>query len=246
MSYLSRLILDPLRRPVRRDLGDAYQLHRTILRAFPQVPEGASAREHFGLLYRAEPYDRQPNLIRVLVQSALAPDWSELPDQYLGPSPDERPNPAVRVIDEAYEQIANGMQLTFRLRANPTKRIGANNTEQGEQWRGKRVELRRENEQLDWLARKGAAGGFRLLGVRTQPEVRAVQAANLEKVRGWRPSREGADAMPLRFGAVLFNGQLEVTDRDAFVGVLEHGIGSGKAFGFGLLSIAQVVPEVAQ
>jgi CRISPR system Cascade subunit CasE len=238
MIYLSRLILDPLRRPVRRDLADAYQLHRTMLRAFPQAPDSVPAREHFGLLYRAEPYDRQPNLIRVLVQSALAPDWSKLPEQYLAPSPDERPNPAVRTIDEVYGQLVNGMQLTFCLRANPTKRIGANNAEQGERWRGKRVELRREEEQLDWLARKGAAGGFRLIRVSTQPEVRAVQTANLEKVRGWRPGRDGADTMPLRFGAVLFSGQLEVTNCDAFVAVLQHGIGSGKAFGFGLLSIA--------
>lgn len=238
MHYLSRLILDPLRRPVRRDLGDAYQLHRTMLRAFPQAPDGVPAREHFGLLYRIEPYERQPNLLRVLVQSALAPDWSKLPEQYLGRSPDERPNPAVRTIDETYGQLVTGMQLIFRLRANPTRRIGANNAEQGEQWRGKRVELRREDEQLDWLARKGAVGGFRLLHVSTQPAVRAVQAANLEKVRGRKPARDNADAMQLRFGAVLFSGQLEITDRDAFVATLEHGIGSGKAFGFGLLSIA--------
>lgn len=238
MIYLSRLILDPLRRPVRRDLVDCHQLHRTLLRAFPQAPGDAPAREYCGLLYRAEPYDRQPHLIRVLVQSELAPDWSKLPEQYFGASPDERPNPAVRSIDEAYGQLASGMRLAFRLRANPTKRIGANNAEQGERWRGKRVELRREDEQLGWLERKAGAGGFRLLHVSTQSEVRAVQIANLEKVRGRRPARDGADAMQLRFGAVLFSGQLEVTDRDAFVATLEHGIGSGKAFGFGLLSIA--------
>ena len=44
--------------------------------------------------------------------------------------------------------------------------------------------------------------------------------------------------MPLRFGAVLFNGRLEVTDAERFQQTLATGIGSGKAFGFGLLSIA--------
>jgi CRISPR system Cascade subunit CasE len=238
MIYLSRLILDPLRGSVRRDLADCHRLHRTLLRAFPEAPEGMPAREHFGLLYRAEPYERHPRLIRVLVQSALAPDWSKLPEDYLGPSPDERPNPALRTVDEAYGRIAAGLQLTFRLRANPTKRISTNNTEQDVRWRGKRVELRREDEQLDWLARKGDNGGFRLLGVSAQPEVRDVQAANLEKARGWQPARDGRAAMPLRFGAVLFEGRLEVTDPGAFRVTLRDGLGSGKAFGFGLLSVA--------
>jgi CRISPR system Cascade subunit CasE len=44
--------------------------------------------------------------------------------------------------------------------------------------------------------------------------------------------------MPLRFGAVLFEGRLEVTDRELFLTALREGIGSGKAFGFGLLSVA--------
>jgi len=238
MIYLSRLLLDPLRRPVRRDLADCHQLHRTLLRAFPKAPAGAPAREHVGLLYRTEPYERHPRLIRVLVQSAVEPDWSDLPPDYLGPSPDERPNPALRTVDEAYGRISAGMQLTFRLRANPTKRISTNNTEQDARWRGKRIELRREDEQLDWLGRKGIDGGFRLLNVSTSPDIRDVHAANLEKVRGRRPSRDGAATMPLRFGAVLFEGYLEVIDADAFRITLRNGIGSGKAFGFGLLSVA--------
>lgn len=238
MTYLSRLILDPLRRPVRRDLADCYQLHRTLLRAFPSAPDGEAARAHCGLLYRAEPYDRHPSLIRILAQSALEPDWSRLPDGYLDAAPDALPNPSLRPLDAAYAQIAAGMPFTFRLRANPTRRIGANNTQQDARWRGKRVELRREDEQLDWLARKGADGGFRLLQVRAHPEIRDVQASNLEKARGWRPGGAETPGMPLRFGAALFEGRLEVTDPDAFRAALRAGLGSGKAFGFGLLSIA--------
>jgi CRISPR system Cascade subunit CasE len=68
--------------------------------------------------------------------------------------------------------------------------------------------------------------------------VRDARAANQEKARGWRPGRDGTAAMPLRFGAVSFEGRLEVTDLDAFRVTLRDGIGSGKAFGFGLLSVA--------
>jgi CRISPR-associated protein, Cse3 family len=50
-------------------------------------------------------------------------------------------------------------------------------------------------------------------------------------------SDAGSDDAP-HIGAVLFTGYLKVTDADRFRTALEHGIGSGKAFGFGLLSIA--------
>ena len=41
-----------------------------------------------------------------------------------------------------------------------------------------------------------------------------------------------------RLRSVLFEGLLQVTDPDAFRQTLIRGIGSGKSFGFGLLSIA--------
>ena len=45
----------------------------------------------------------------------------------------------------------------------------------------------------------------------------------------------------MSFGSVLFEGELIVTDVEAFRAALVKGIGSGKAYGFGLLSIARPV-----
>jgi CRISPR system Cascade subunit CasE len=45
----------------------------------------------------------------------------------------------------------------------------------------------------------------------------------------------------MSFGSVLFEGELIVTDVKAFREALMQGIGSGKAYGFGLLSIARSV-----
>jgi CRISPR system Cascade subunit CasE len=213
-------------------------LHQRVLHAFPDGPSDTSAREQFGVLYRVEPFERDPWLMRLLVQSAAQPDWSRLPDSYLADAPDARGNPAVRSVDGEYDQIRAGMSLVFRLRANPTRRISKHNTTQDEQWRGKRVELRREEDQLAWLARKGEQGGFRLTGVDVRPELPDTRVTNQEKARGRRPAQDAVEAMPLRFGAVLFEGRLEVTDRAAFLATLRAGIGSGKAFGFGLLSVA--------
>jgi CRISPR system Cascade subunit CasE len=237
MLYLSRLILSMRSPQARRDIGDCHQLHRTVLRAFPQAPEGVPAREHFGLLFRTEPVANAPMAMRLLVQSNMRPDWSYLPAGYLGPAPDERGNPAVRTIDDEYARIQRGMALSFRLRANPTKRLSDRTPGRENVLIGKRVALLREEDQFAWLQRKGEAHGFRLLGVAAQPEIRDARAAKLEDVRGRRPRGDGA-AMPLTFGAVLFEGRLEVTDRDALLAALQHGIGAGKAFGFGLLSVA--------
>jgi CRISPR system Cascade subunit CasE len=240
MIYLSRLILDARNRQVRRDLGDCHQLHRTMLGAFPQSPAGAPARERFGLLYRVEPIDGTPALLRLLLQSNVAPDWSHLPPGYLGPAPDARGNPALRPVRDEYDQISSGMRLRFRLRASPTKRISDRTPGRENTLLGKRVALLTEADQLAWLARKGQNHGFQLMATAANPDLPDVRASAQGQDRGRRPSRAAVPAMPLHFGAVLFSGHLEVTDRDAFQAALAHGIGSGKAFGFGLLSVAAV------
>lgn len=236
MLYLSRLILNLRDRNVRRDLADVQQLHRTILNAFPAVPEdgGTRAREYFGVLFRAEPLPDQPLAARVLVQSNQAPDWTYLLTGYLAPSLDGRPNPAVRQLDD-YDRIAAGMPLRFRLRANPTQRIGKNNLQQGEKWRGKRVELRQETDQIAWLQRKAEQGGFRLLTLQSSPGMANVRVSPQAKVMGDRHA-----AAKMTFGAAVFEGLLEVQDPERFRQTLVSGIGSGKAYGFGLLSIATI------
>lgn len=234
--YLSRLILNARDSRVRRDVSDTYQLHRTILSAFPQAPAGVSAREHFGILYRLEALEQEPLLFRLIVQSTTQPSWSALPARIFGPAPDERGNPAVRRVDEEYGRISNGMQLVFRLRANPTRRV-SQHLEDNDPLAGKRVALLREEDQLAWLARKGEQHGFRLL--KTQyTNIPAAQAAKQANERGYRPVGDDRKSMPLTFGATVFTGQLEVTDAERFRNALFKGIGSGKAFGFGLLSVA--------
>jgi hypothetical protein len=52
--------------------------------------------------------------------------------------------------------------------------------------------------------------------------------------------REAAGGHSTTHLAVLFEGLLRVTDKDAFLETLTHGIGPAKAFGFGLLSVAAV------
>jgi CRISPR system Cascade subunit CasE len=226
--YLSRLILDPQSRAVRRDLADCQELHRTVMAAFPQfqLSEG-SARERLGVLHRLE-VDRRRNRLVLYVQSLERPDWSHLAPDYLEEHPDLE-NPACKPVREKYRGLNPGSVLAFRLQANPSRKVDKKNQKDGPRWHGKRVELRREEDQIAWLRRKGAQGGFDLLGVRILSQM---------KEQGQR-QRQGGPNSPLILAAVVFEGHLRITDAEKFYNLsLARGIGAGKAYGLGLLSLA--------
>lgn len=109
---------------------------------------------------------------------------------------------------------------------------------------GKRVELRGEEERMAWLARRGRNfDGFELTAARLVNG--EVQAAEGDGPRFWRSRADPSGTLlsrdrRLTFGTALFDGELVVTDaqrlRDAWAG----GIGPGKAFGCGLLSLVPI------
>ena len=216
--YLSQLILNPRSRRVQRELADPYQMHRSIMRAFPDGLRKGDER----VLFRV---DEHPGLgvPALLVQSVNRPDWSWLAQDpgaagYLLEEP--RDNPAVKSFDPA---MRAGQVLTFRLRANPTKRLSA-----GTGNKGKRVGIYREEEQLDWLARKGEQHGFRVL------QARLCRDAKIKREKAIRRQEQ---AHKLELISAQFDGLLQVTDPAVLIQALESGIGTAKGFGFGLLSL---------
>jgi CRISPR system Cascade subunit CasE len=243
--HFSRLILNLSSREVRRDLADCQELHRTILKAFPDSPaDTGDARKEFGLLFRVE-NDQHTGLVRVYVQSQIKPGWSILPPGYLLETPGGPENPACKSIDEQYGRLSNGMVLAFVLRANPTRKVGTTQkTERlaGAKNNGRRVLITGFEEQLEWLRRKGQTGGFELMSVRVDEAVPDADALPEGRISGHRRKVGGQEGKPvwseLTFGSVLFRGHLRVSDHDKFLKTLVEGVGSGKAYGFGLLSLA--------
>lgn len=138
--YLSQLTLNPLNRDVIRDLASPYDMHRTVLRAFPDADDGGPGR----VLFRLEE-SRGPAARRVvLVQSDKPPRWEPL---------ERMPGYLLDVQGKPVDlDLPAGRRLAFRLRANPTVRR-----------EGKRHGLFRPDDQLDWLRRKGTDGGFHVL-----------------------------------------------------------------------------------
>lgn len=236
--YLSRLVLDARSRDARRWLADCHELHRVIMAGFPSV-DGTTPRAELGVLYRVEPM-KDPPFIPVLVQSREAPRWHTESDALVAVDPP-------RSLDALLASVVAGRRYRFRLRANPTRRIhqravlgpdpqrGRESAEKlGSE--GKRVELRREDDQMRWLAERGKAAGFALVTTRLMPTDRDVPAASV--IPGGVLKGKNPRGQPLTFGAALFEGVLEVTDATRFRDALATGIGPGKAYGFGLLSIA--------
>jgi len=248
--YLSRLVLNPRSRQVMSEIAFPYEMHRTLMRAFPKATDETilKARDEFGVLFRAEVDDLQ-GVVKVYVQSRIEPDWSFLDgvNDYLCMD-SEMPEYEYKDIMPACRKIQDGQVLSFRLRANPTKRIAKHD----DPMKGKRVELRRESEQIDWLIRKGRerekdkSGGFEILMREFEDEngeisrVPRVEVSGEEKQR-CRKREEGRSHQTTHL-AVSFDGLLRITGADAFRETLVCGIGPGKAFGFGLLSIAAVNP----
>ena len=108
-----------------------------------------------------------------------------------------------------------GQRLAFRLRANPTIKRD-----------GKRFGITKEEDQYAWLQRKGETAGFQPSSV----DVRRLGPTDF---------RVG-NTHDARFFGVTFNGLLLVTEPERLLTALASGIGSAKAFGFGLLSLARV------
>lgn len=249
--YLTRLILDLNCRQVRNEIAQPYEMHRTLMHAFEgyTVNEDEKAREKFGVLFRAD-VDDQNSRAAVYVQSIVEPDWSYLDKckNYLL-SEEGISNPAYKNVAPSYLGLRNGQTVSFSLRANPTKRI-FKPTKGDDMLKGKRVALLREEEQIDWLVRKGderengCPGGFEILakGIQEQnDEIRQIVHVNttLEgKQTGHKKDEKGEHRMTHL--TVRFDGLLRITDPDAFRETLICGIGPAKAFGCGLMLVSRV------
>lgn len=146
--FLSKLVLDPAHPQARRDLANAYEMHRTLSRVYAQSPDSPPARFLWRLEHNGARLPQEG--ATVLLQSATPGRWQclqALPGYVRALNPDKE----VHV-----EQLLQASRShVFRLCCNPTVTRD-----------GKRYGLLREEEQLAWLARQGRQHGFSPLNVR--------------------------------------------------------------------------------
>ena len=184
-------------------------------------PVHVARSEHSNFLFRL---DLLPgNRAMILVQSAREPDWGYAfhNAEYFLAGP-----PQTKSFDPQFEA---GQHLRFRLLANPTRKIGTKSVD-GQRRHGRRVPHRDDGRCIEWLVRKGHDHGFELVyDADGKPKVTLVR----------EPLRRGRrDSATITLQGVRFDGVLGIVDAEAFREGVIKGIGSGKAFGFGLLSLA--------
>ena len=110
--------------------------------------------------------------------------------------------------------------------ANPTKKVRS--APDGRLLKNsRRVALSKREDLLDWLRRKGEAGGFTFEAEKTRTIPRPRQAFLKKGQAGLHTATE-------------FVGLLTVTDAAAFQKAATQGIGPAKAFGFGMLCLSPV------
>lgn len=212
--YLSKLILNQAKIQVRRDLANPYEMHRTIMGAFP-TPLPHDER----VLFRIEPGERSDMPV-VLVQSVYRPDWESVQQKnencFTCP-------PQVRVLDGL--NIKEGNWLRFRLRADPSKRVYYTHHEKSQ-----RISLFSESDQREWLLRKGQECGFTI-----QQEYLLISAAPYRTLFIlWDEKTHKAI-----INMVDYEGMLQVVDVEKVLTSLRQGIGPAKGLGCGLLSLAR-------
>ena len=222
--FLHRIHLNPRGKETRRDLADPYQLHSTLCRAF-SPPEVKCPQSAF--LWRLEPETDVLGRPRILVQSRALPDWDRIGvKDWLA-----EVNPAIDLKDRLkLDSLKSGQRFRFRLRANPNVCR-----------EGKRLGLLRQEEQEQWIERKGQLHGFALprlasFDLTELPQERLdVSVSQEQMVRGRQHSGNR-----IRVFSVLYDGLLTVTQVDKFMDALQSGIGHGKVMGLGLLSVVPI------
>ena len=123
-----------------------------------------------------------------------------------------------RDLSDWLSQMEAGQIRGFDLLAAPTKKVP---TETGRN--SQRRILRTEEERLAWLARKGEQNGFRLL---------QCQELENHQQRGYHKKDSGG---PMYVTGYHYQGLLQITDSERFRHAFQEGIGSGRAYGLGML-----------
>ena len=211
--YLTRMELDVSKRDTRKALHSPSMFHGAIESSFP----GKRERR----LWRV---DELQGKYYLLLLSEQSPDLSLMANQF-GMEGSEQ-TWQTKSYDALLDRIENGSAWQFRLTANPTKSIRSPETGK----RGTVCAHITPEYQLKWLLDRCGTHGFSI-----NPEEVAVIQSQWQRFYKGDQRKKSVSLL-----SVTFEGVLTVTDAVRFRQVLTEGIGRGKAFGLGLLTVIRL------
>ena len=209
--YLSRVRLNTEKRQTQLALAAPEKLHGAVERCFgTDCPRKRN-------LWRI---DMLHDMCYLLILSEDRPELSHIREQFGYPGePDE-----IKTFDSLLGRIENGSVWHFRLKANPTHTV-----KQAGEDRGRVVAHVSEKYEMEWLHRRAEQNGFAVL-----TEGSCVVGA------GWKIFNKTGQRSRIRLKEVTFEGILRVEDRDLFCNALVNGIGRGKAYGMGMITVMRI------
>ncbi|MFD3680385.1 type I-E CRISPR-associated protein Cas6/Cse3/CasE [Streptomyces sp. NPDC058613] len=208
-AVLARIRLNLHNRAVQRDLRDATEMHRTLMRLVPDGL-GDSPRMRSGLLYRLDVTD---NATMLLVQAMQPISPERLPEGY--------GEIEVKDLSPMFTALRAGMGVRYRITVNPVKRERLS-TEQKNK-RGRILPLSGPDAD-QWWNRRATDAGLQLKTLLPSPLDPA--------------SRRGKTTSAPRHSLIRYDGTATVSEPAALATALLAGIGRGKPYGAGLLTLA--------
>ncbi|MCD4556951.1 type I-E CRISPR-associated protein Cas6/Cse3/CasE [Schaalia sp. lx-100] len=236
MTTFTQVLINPGKYEGRKLLLNPQAMHARVLRFFPPDMESKKgervlwridSQEHRHILYIVAP--ETPDTGGFVEQAG----WETRPAQ----SADYQP---------LLDKLRVGQEWRFRLRANPAHRVAS--AVQGQ--RGKVLPHVTVTQQIAWLCAQGKKHGFLIPNFGTNDEIQDLQQVKegiptvAVTERGdrifdhYNKNRLGKEQITLR--QAQFDGALRIENVDLFRHALVSGIGRGKAYGCGLLTLAPV------
>ncbi|MFI6415382.1 type I-E CRISPR-associated protein Cas6/Cse3/CasE [Streptomyces sp. NPDC050585] len=211
--HLTRIVPNPRSSDARRDARSAVDTHRRLMSLFPQHT-GPDPRAHFGVLYRTDDTPTGPHL---LVQSTHQPDLTRLPDAY--------GTALTRPLGPLLDALRPGLTIRFRCVASPVRKPGATTRALYDL---PAVVALNGAAADEWWLRQADKAGLKVLNLHSTP---------LDAARGTRSPDDG-QKQRINHHRARFDGTAAIIDPDQLRTAITTGIGRGKAYGCGLLTIA--------
>lgn len=213
--YLTRFEINPQRRDARLLLASPQRLHASVLAAFPESRDGQAEGR---ILWRI---DEGRHDAVLYVVSLDKPDLTHLVESVGRPTYGWQ----THGYGPFLERLTTRDRWAFRLLANPVhnaRPVGGG--------RGKRVGHVTAEQQRDWFLRQAQRHGFAVVnGSAGEPDL---------LLRSRRTVRFTRRNQTVTLATAVFEGTLQVDDPAALRAALVGGVGPGKGYGCGLLTLA--------
>jgi len=221
--YLSRVAINRQLRKSYAALANPQMMHAAVLNSFPpSCNTGSKHGKQERVLWRVD-YIREQTWLYVL--SETQPDLRNIVDQFGWPKSGQTGE--TKDYDPFLERIEIGQQWHFRLHANPVHTI-----------HGKVLAHVTVEQQKQWLRDRVGKNGFHLVHDEVNGEVFDAVDVIYRDVITFK--KHPKDTVRVTLSVATFEGLLEVENTEALRQALIFGIGRAKAYGCGLLTLAQL------